>query len=107
MSAELQRRKRPHLTATDCLLPVSASRVPTAAAQPRIPNAPEIGEILIDTHNQPVHPAVWALYCQAIQHLGPIPTLIEWDSDLPELAVLVGEAQQADAILEDGHARAA
>ncbi len=67
----------------------------------------EDGEILIDTHNQPVHPAVWALYRQAIQHLGPIPTLIEWDSDLPELAVLVGEAQQADAILEDGHARAA
>lgn len=67
----------------------------------------EDGEILIDTHNQPVCPAVWALYRQAIQYLGPIPTLIEWDSDLPELAVLVDEARQADAIMEDCHARAA
>ena len=67
----------------------------------------EDGEILIDTHNRPVHPAVWTLYRQAVQRFGPIPTLIEWDSDLPELAVLVGEAQQADAILEERHARAA
>ncbi len=65
------------------------------------------GEILIDTHNRPVYPAVWALYRQAVHRFGPIPTLIEWDSDLPELAVLVGEAQQADAILEERHARAA
>jgi uncharacterized protein (UPF0276 family) len=67
----------------------------------------EDGEILIDTHNRPVHPPVWTLYRQAVQRLGPIPALIEWDSDLPELAVLVGEAQQADAILEERHARAA
>ncbi|MCP5159280.1 MAG: DUF692 domain-containing protein [Gammaproteobacteria bacterium] len=65
------------------------------------------GEMLIDTHNQPVCPDVWALYRQAVQHFGPRPTLIEWDTDLPELAVLVSEAQQADAILEERHARAA
>ncbi len=65
------------------------------------------GEILVDTHNRPVWPAVWALYRQAVQRFGPIPTLIEWDTDLPELAVLVDEARRADAILEERHARAA
>jgi len=65
------------------------------------------GEILIDTHNQPVWPAVWALYRQAVRRFGPVPTLIEWDTDLPELAVLVDEARRADAILEECHARAA
>lgn len=67
----------------------------------------EEGEILIDTHNRPVWPAVWALYRQATQRFGQVPTLIEWDSDLPELSVLVEEARRADAILEDRHARAA
>ncbi len=66
------------------------------------------GEILIDTHSQPVCPAVWALYRQAVQRFGPVPTLIEWDTDLPILAVLVTEAEQADAIvLEERHAKAA
>jgi uncharacterized protein (UPF0276 family) len=66
------------------------------------------GEILIDTHSQPVCPAVWALYRQTVQRFGPVPTLIEWDTDLPTLATLVAEAQQADAIvLEERHAEAA
>lgn len=65
------------------------------------------GEILIDTHNQPVCPAVWTLYHQAVQRFGPIPTLIEWDTDLPDLVVLVVEAGRADAILEERHAQAA
>ncbi|HOW74320.1 MAG TPA: DUF692 domain-containing protein [Candidatus Competibacteraceae bacterium] len=67
----------------------------------------EDGEILIDSHNQPVWPAVWALYRRAIQRFSPVPTLIEWDTDLPELTVLVDEAQRADAILEERHAQAA
>jgi hypothetical protein len=65
------------------------------------------GELLIDTHNRPVWPAVWALYRQAVQRFGQIPTLIEWDTDLPELAVLVNEARRANAILEERHAQAA
>ena len=66
------------------------------------------GEILIDTHNQPVCLAVWTLYRQAVQRFGEIPTLIEWDTDLPELTVLVAEAERADAILlEERHAEAA
>lgn len=56
------------------------------------------GTILIDTHNQPVADEVWQLYRHAITHFGKIPTLIEWDKNLPALSVLVAEAKKADAI---------
>jgi len=65
------------------------------------------GEILIDTHNRRVVPEVWRLYEAAVARFGNVPTLIEWDSDLPPLAVLLDEARQAQAILEAHHARAA
>ena len=52
--------------------------------------------ILIDTHSAPVADAVWALYREALQLLGPVPTLIEWDAELPTLDRLVAEAQTAD-----------
>ncbi|MDQ2695593.1 MAG: DUF692 domain-containing protein [Pseudomonadota bacterium] len=61
-------------------------------------------ELRIDTHNQRVCADVWDLYRQAVGRLGPIPTLIEWDTDLPPLEVLVDEARRADAILEPRHA---
>lgn len=64
----------------------------------------EDGEILIDTHNRTVWPDVWELYRQAVERFGIRPTLIEWDSELPPLAVLVDEAHRADAILEARHA---
>ncbi|MCP5423949.1 MAG: DUF692 domain-containing protein [Gammaproteobacteria bacterium] len=60
--------------------------------------------ILIDTHSRPVCDDVWSLYRQTVQHLGAaVPTLIEWDSDLPPLDVLVGEARHADALLDECH----
>ena len=62
------------------------------------------GEVLIDTHNQPVYPAVWDLYRQAVQRFAAIPTLIEWDTDLPPLQTLLDEAKRADIILEERHA---
>jgi len=68
----------------------------------------EQGEILIDTHNQRVYPQVWALYRQAVRRFGLIPTLVEWDTDLPALEVLVDEARRADAIIgEECHVAAA
>lgn len=69
----------------------------------------EDGEILIDTHNQPVCEAVWELYRRAIRRFGATtPTLIEWDSDLPPLRVLLDEAARADAILTEAcHVRVA
>lgn len=55
--------------------------------------------VLIDTHGSRVCDDVWALYRHAIARLGPRPTLIEWDTDIPPLETLVAEAARADAIL--------
>jgi uncharacterized protein (UPF0276 family) len=66
-------------------------------------------DFLIDTHGQPVHAPVWELYAYALERLGPQPTLIEWDADIPSLAVLQGEAAKAERLLrgESGSVRAA
>jgi uncharacterized protein (UPF0276 family) len=53
-------------------------------------------QILIDTHNRHVCDPVWELYAFAVRHLGRVPTLIEWDADIPPLDVLVAEAAKAD-----------
>ena len=55
--------------------------------------------IRIDDHGSPVAVEVWALYRAAIARFGRVPTLIEWDTDLPPLAVLLEEAAKADRIL--------
>jgi uncharacterized protein (UPF0276 family) len=55
---------------------------------------------LIDTHGAPVAPPVWDLYRRAITRFGPVPTLIEWDTDIPPLATLLAEAAKAQEILE-------
>jgi hypothetical protein len=57
------------------------------------------GEMLIDTHSRPVDEAVWSLYRSVLARVGPVPTLIEWDDDLPPLDVLVAEAAKAQQIL--------
>jgi uncharacterized protein (UPF0276 family) len=59
---------------------------------------------LVDTHDHPVFPEVWELYDMALQHIGPRPTLIEWDSDIPALAVLTAEAEKAQQRLDYIHA---
>lgn len=58
-------------------------------------------EVLIDSHNQAVVPAVWDLYRKAIQHLGIKPTIIEWDSDIPTLDTLYLEAYRAETIMRE------
>jgi len=71
--------------------------------------------VLIDTHSAPVAAPVAALYREAISRIGPVPTLIEWDAELPSLDELIHEARRADGwqnealVLraEDGHDRAA
>lgn len=55
--------------------------------------------IRIDDHGSPVAPAVWALYAEALACFGPVPTLIEWDTNIPSLDVLLAEAAQAAALL--------
>ncbi len=67
----------------------------------------DTGDCLIDTHSQPVFPEVWELYRQAVKRFDETPTLIEWDTDVPELSVLLEEARKADAILIGNHAHTA
>jgi len=55
--------------------------------------------ILIDDHGSPVAEPVWRLYAHTLRRLGPVPTLIEWDTDLPGLAVLLSEARTADRLV--------
>jgi uncharacterized protein (UPF0276 family) len=55
------------------------------------------GEIFIDNHGSRVCPAVWELYCHALDCFGAVPTLIEWDTDVPALDLLLDEAARARA----------
>lgn len=57
------------------------------------------GELVIDDHGSRVHPPVWQVYTHAIGRLGPVPTLIEWDTGLPALDVLLDEAAKADRVI--------
>lgn len=59
------------------------------------------GKVLrIDDHGSRVAPAVWGLFAQALKRFGPIPTLIEWDTDVPALEILLEEAAIANAAIE-------
>ena len=66
----------------------------------------------IDDHGSQVSAEVWALYQEALARFGPVPTLIEWDNDIPPLEILVAEVHRADqfstiAATEAVHADAA
>lgn len=70
---------------------------------------PEV-PLLVDTHDRPVPREVWDLYHRLITRLGPLPTLIEWDSDVPAWSILEAEVACAESMLRavgDVHARAA
>ena len=54
---------------------------------------------VVDHHGATVADPVWDLYAAALQRFGALPTLIEWDTDLPVLDVLLGEADKAQAML--------
>jgi uncharacterized protein (UPF0276 family) len=53
------------------------------------------GELVIDDHGSRVHDTVWPVYRHAVARFGALPTLIEWDTDVPALDVLLGEATRA------------
>ncbi len=57
--------------------------------------------ILIDDHGSRVPSDVWQLFGQALAHLGQRPPLIEWDTDIPALDILLDEARVADRYLTD------
>ncbi|OJY34448.1 MAG: hypothetical protein BGP11_17585 [Rhodobacterales bacterium 65-51] len=57
------------------------------------------GPLLIDAHGSPVADPVWALFAETVMRSGPLPTLIEWDNDVPIFAELMAEADRASVIL--------
>jgi len=64
------------------------------------PQSDETGApLLIDSHADKVADPVWALFARLIARTGPVPTLIEWDNDVPDFATLAAEAAAANAIL--------
>lgn len=64
----------------------------------------ESGPLRIDDHGSPVSDVTWRLYEHFIARAGPLPTLIEWDTDVPEYDVLLAEAAKVQSVL-DQHRR--
>jgi hypothetical protein len=54
--------------------------------------------LLVDDHGSPVAPPVWELHARALRRFGPVPALVEWDTELPSLDRLLAEAAAADAL---------
>lgn len=65
------------------------------------------GPLLIDAHGAEVAEPVWALYAEVLDRAGALPTLVEWDNDVPEWHVLLAEAQRAATLLADRRQHAA
>ncbi len=63
------------------------------------------GPLLIDSHDHPVRDEVWALYAHALERIGPVSTLIEWDDRIPDLDEMEREALRARAVAERVFAR--
>lgn len=59
------------------------------------------GEYIIDTHSERVIDPVWDLYRRALQRIGPVSTLIEWDDDIPPFEALLAEVERARAIRDE------
>ena len=79
---------------------------PAAVAQYHLGGFEARGAMLVDTHGARVADDVWSLYRDALARIGARPTLIEWDTDLPALDMLLDEAQAAREILAGAAAEA-
>ena len=92
-------------------LAISSQSDPRATTLPTTPGQHEMAreladelsrlgldDIVIDDHGSRVCDAVWGLYVHAIAHYGAVPTLIEWDTDVPALDVLLVEADRARSV---------
>jgi hypothetical protein len=63
------------------------------------------GPVVVDDHGSRVHEPVWQVFAHAMARLGERPTLIEWDTDIPPLDVLLDEAQRARSLMQPSLAR--
>ena len=84
--------------------PVSACQAwldqipPNAVGEIHLAGHCVMDDIVIDDHGSRVAPEVWRIYAHAINRFGAVPSLIEWDTAVPPLSVLLDEAQQARAL---------
>jgi len=70
---------------------------PGSVGQLHLAGHATVGGLSIDDHGSSVSDTVWALHRHTLARLGPVPALIEWDTDVPELDVLLSQAAFADA----------
>jgi uncharacterized protein (UPF0276 family) len=78
-----------------------AALPPERVAQAHLAGFDDRGDFLLDAHNHPVADAVWDLFTRFCRLFPETPTLIEWDNDLPELEVLLGERETADRLMRN------
>ena len=71
----------------------------TAVGELHLAGHNDCGDIVIDDHGSRVCAAVWQIYRHAQQRFGPVDSLIEWDTDIPALAVLLAEADHARSVM--------
>lgn len=86
---------------TRCLGPTPARASHThhpAIAEIHLAGHTHAGDIVIDDHGSRVSEPVWAVYAHALACWGPVPSLIEWDTDLPALDVLLAEAHHTEQL---------
>ena len=80
--------------ADEYLFAMPASRV----AEMHLAGYEDRGTHLLDTHSRPVSEPVWDLFKKAVQHVGDVPVLIEWDNDIPSLERVIKESEKAHKI---------
>lgn len=75
------------------------ARMPAARVEAyHLAGAERVGDLLVDTHVGPVPDDVWDLYRHALDRIGPRPTVVEWDTNVPDFATAAGECGRARAV---------
>ena len=71
---------------------------PAAVTELHLAGHADCGDIVIDDHGSRVSDPVWSVYRHALTRFGAVPTLIEWDTEVPALDVLLDEAAKANRL---------
>jgi uncharacterized protein (UPF0276 family) len=77
---------------------------PECVAEIHLAGHLRVDDVLVDDHGSRIAPPVWSLYEDVLDEFGAVPTLVEWDTDVPALSVLLGEADAARRRLDVAHA---
>ena len=104
VNAKNAREPAPLLAVCDWLDALAACAPPGLVQEMHLAGHSAQDELIIDDHSCRVSLPVWMAYAHALQRFGATPTLIEWDTALPALDVLLNEAAQAQALLDEASA---